>query len=615
MKRAAELVTPFVMTAIAMLACANISLNPNDRLSMVSVLARLEWRFVLIAAPLVLAALLSIRTRYFAEVTRFSCAALAGLASGLVAAGLYVMLKPTQFGLGGPTGDSAVLASWADQLRSGGGNASPVYPPLQVSIIALIGKLADLPSIYAIKPFQIGGVALMGPVAYVSWRLWFQPIVALFVGVGSSLVLFECYRPYPMLVLIAFIPVVLKLLQLVRHAPELQPRKIVRCALPLGLVLGGMFLLYSGWFQWSAPGFAIATLACFPWRQPRRGVLAIGVSAAAFLLLATPYLLQVAHAGAIRDDFVYFDARVDPGFIAMWKGDLPGDVTAGWPPPGELGGTSLFTACLAFGIGGAIAWGRKRTLVIGASAIFAGTWAFRFYYARWMWQTKLVQLWPRTTAELLYIAMVLATLALIAFARWLRRRTELDRPSMVVGVLAGLTLLFASSTSSIIDKYMPDKNPADPGHMADLALHAFPVDGNQLVGARVEASSSLETSEWSMGGANDQKLWRGYSSELGIKHDHEVVLTFTMPNNREFSTLVLFPAIDGMPEELILEGWTGTAWVTFRRIDHLPRDPLWPQYYDVRGQYTDRVRLRATKLRPLSSGDYVARFADVQLFR
>jgi len=610
-----EMLTPFVVAALFVLSCRHIAFDPENRMGQISAIATIEWRLLLCSLPLFVALAWATRTRRFEATSRFVCAALAGLASATVAAGILIMLRKTHFGLGGIEGDSGVLADWAERINAGDGMYSPIYPPLQVYAIAWLAKLLAIYPIYAIKTFQILGVALVGPLAYTTWRLWFRPGAALLVGAVPSLVLIECYRPYPLLVLVAFVPVLLKFLQLVRHAATIDPARLVRCGVLIGLALGVMFLMYSGWFQWSAPGFAVAFAIVFPWKQWRNAALLCGVTLFTFLLVTAPYLLAVVRSPPIRDEWVYFDALVEPAYVAMWRGGLPGNLGGPWPPVGELGGVGLFTVLLALGAGLAVARGHKRTLVLGAASILAGGWLFRFFYARSMWSSKLVQLWPRTTAELLYVMVVLSAVAVTLWLRDLDDDHPLRGRGALVGAIAGTILLFGSTSSALIDKYMPKEAVADSGHMAYLALHDIPVEQNQLQRASVVASSSYEAKYWSEGGAIDHKLWRGYSSALGRKTNHEESLTLDMHQAREFRRVLLHPAMDGFPIDLVIEGWDGTRFVTLKIVTNLPQTYMFPQTIQVGEQWTNIVRIRATKLRPLDNGDYVFRLAEVELYR
>jgi hypothetical protein len=615
-----EIATSFVVAALFVVSCRHIAVDASERLGQVSALAAVEWRFLLFALPLVIILIVAARLRdgvHFDESVRFVCAALAGLASGAVAGGIVVILHRTPFGLGATNGDAGTLISWAERLNAGNGTESSIYPPLQVYLLAWMSKLSGVRAAYMLPLFQIVGVAVVGPFAYASWRLLLRPRAALIVAVVSALPMIEAYRQYPLLTLVIMVPVLLKFLQVLRYSATDSLGRTIRCGAMFGVVLGLLFLLYSGWFQWSGPGFMVAAAIIFPWRNWKQGALLIAIASVVFGLITYRYLTGVVHGSALADSYVYFDANVEPAFVAMWRGGLPGTVGV-WPPFGELGGVGLFTLVLATGLGIAVAFGRKRTTVIGVVSILVGTWLFRMWHAHRMWQTKLVQLWPRTTAEVLYLLLVLTCFAaLFTIDRAKRKAAEdsiLRTPSGFIGVVAALVLVLASASSATIDKYMPKQDGNDTGILAWSALHRPPLEDNQLVGATIAARTSLETDRWSVGGAIDHKLWRGYSSELGHKEDHVEWLDLNMHQARDFSRVVFWPAMDGSPIELSIDVWDGAKWSTDSTVTGFPQMYMAPQTIKLTHSYqTDLVRLRATKLRQVD-GDYVFRVAEVELY-
>jgi galactan 5-O-arabinofuranosyltransferase len=227
-----------------------------------------------------------------------------------------------------------------------------------------------------------------------------------------------------------------------------------------------MFLTYSGWFQWAAPGLVVATAVVFPWRTaPRKGIYLLALTGVVFLLLTGSYLhgLLFDPAGKIADSYIYFDVKVDPMFVAMWRNDTPG-VIGTWPPIGELGGVGLFTLLLALGFGGAIAMGRKTTTVLVVGSMMTGAWIMRFMIARLMWDTNLVQLYPRTTPFILYCLMVLTGFAVYRLVQRLAADHPLRGRSGLIGAICALLLVFGSTGSAISDRYMPlNSDPPGPG--------------------------------------------------------------------------------------------------------------------------------------------------------
>jgi len=203
-----------------------------------------------------------------------------------------------------------------------------------------------------------------------------------------------------------------------------------------------------------------------------------GFAAAMFAAVAGRYVHGVlTDPTGIVDNYIYFDVGTEPAYIAMYRGDLPGPVAL-WPPLGELGGVGVFTLLLVTGLGLSVVLGRGRTLVIAAGSLVAGAWLLRFHYASLLWQTKLVQLFPRTTAEIVHCLLLLCGYAVYLAVERIRGSgpgRELDNRSALIGAVCGLALLFASTGSAISDHYMPNADrPISPGWLAWTA-HKTPI--------------------------------------------------------------------------------------------------------------------------------------------
>jgi galactan 5-O-arabinofuranosyltransferase len=447
--------------------------------------------------------------------------------------------------------------------------------------------------------------------------LLLRPGWALALGIVASLTLVEAYRPYPMLVLIVFIPLTIKFMDVLRRSPMYTVYELLRIGVLFGLFFGCAFLMYSGWFQWSAPGFLVAAGVVFPWRQWRAGALLCGVTLVVFTLLSFQYIYDFIQAPPIRDEYFYFDAAVEPAYIGMWRGGLHG-ITGMYPPLGELGGVGLFTVVLAIGIGAAIVFGRSHTFVIALVPIMAGAWLLRYWHAHNMYAKKLVQLYPRTTVELFYCALILTIAAMYFIVERLQRGAAEDSPlrapTAIIGVCSGFLFLAMSTSSSTIDKYMPEEAPHDPGHMAWVALKTPMLHESQVRGAVIDVSSSYNDKGYSVGSLIDGKPATAFSSELGVPHDHEEWIMLTLPSPREFSKVVLVPAADGFPVELTIELWDGHNWQPRIFTGDIP-EPHAPQvFHFMRMEATGRIRVRATKLRRVGN-DYVLRLADIDLRR
>jgi galactan 5-O-arabinofuranosyltransferase len=618
---AVEIATSFVVAALFVWACSTIRVNPLDRTGQVSGIAAVELRLLWFGLPLLAILVLSAKLhggRTFPIAARLVCASFAGMSSAAVAGGILVALGRSPYGLGGIAGDSGVLISWAEYVKQGI-NVSPLYPPLQTQLLAWMSEVLGMPTHYAMKWFQIVGIAAVGPLCYATWRLLLRPGWALGVGVLASVPLVEAYRQYPFLVLVVFIPLLVKFLDLIRHSYELSVTDAVRHAVLFGMALGALFLLYSGWYQWSAPGVLVAAAIIFPWRRPwRMAVLLGGLALFVFVLFAYKYLTAVVEAPPIKDDFFYFDASVEPAYIAMWRGDLPGTIAGSWPPLGELGGVGLFTVLLAVGIGVAIAFGYSHTLVITVGSIMAGTWLFRFWHAHNMYKTKLVQLYPRTTAELLYCGLILTLFGIHLIVERAKSRAPADSPLRspfaLVGACAGFLFLSMSSSAALTDKYMPKEATNDYGRLAWLAVKTPRLEQSQAIGAAIEVSSSYDDKGYSVRALVDGKRGTAFSSQLGTPTDHEEWIILRLPSGREFSSIVLTPAADGFPVDFAIELWDGEKWLPRIAKTSYPdsRDPQ--RFSFPQMEATDQIRIRATKLRQVG-GDYVLRLAEIELYR
>jgi hypothetical protein len=78
----------------------SVTVDPLDRVGQVSGLAALDLRFVLLGLAVLAACLMTARhPRAFAVVSQLACAAIAGLATGLVAGGVLLALRGTAWPL------------------------------------------------------------------------------------------------------------------------------------------------------------------------------------------------------------------------------------------------------------------------------------------------------------------------------------------------------------------------------------------------------------------------------------------------------------------------------------------------------------------------------------
>jgi hypothetical protein len=482
-----EVFASFGAAALLTWSAIGIDVNPLERVGQVSGLAAIGLRFTV--AVLVLLAGLQVASRWrggvaFGLASRVVCAVLAGLVTGFVAAGIVVALRGTPWCLNGRFGDAWRLSKWAAAALEG--EAPPFfYPPLPVHAIALYARWFDLDTPFALKHLQIIGTAAMGPLVYGSWRLLASPPWALGIGVVASLPLIDPYKPYANIVLCVLLPVLVSFFGWMRRAGDVDYRKLIALGVVFGAVVSLLCMTYFGWFQWTAPGAIAAALLMFPYGRKGarlRAACFMGTTVLVLTGIVGPFIWRVLQA-PFADDFFYFDTDTDPAYFAMWRWDLPGPVVQ-WPPHGELGGVGLFTLVLAAGLGVSVALGRRHVLVTTVGCVLASTWVMRYWYAHRMWATHQVQLYPRTSIELLYGSLILCGYAVYLVARrfdaarggepscW--AETELPQrpsaPSNVIGAVCGLALVLGSAGSAIADRYMPAKEK--PASLRDLAWNA-----------------------------------------------------------------------------------------------------------------------------------------------
>lgn len=614
-----EIATSFVAAAACTFAFAAFRGAPLDRIGQVSALATIALRFLAVAIPLVVALAVAARVRSgvaFDTVARLVCAAIAGIASATFAAGILFALRGTPFGLGATSGDAAALCMWADSVKRGDFSYSSVYPPLQVHLLAWVSSILHMPTAHAMKAFQVLGVAAIGPATYAAWRLLMRPGWALGAALVSMLTLIEPYRPYAGLVLAVLLPVLVKFLDVLRHVGTLPLQRVMQYAALFGLGLGLLCLLYSGWYQWSAPGFVVAALIVFPWRDWRRGTLFCAIAGVVFGLCVWHYVMGFTAGTGIKDTYVNADVLIEPTYFAMSRGGSPDNPM--WPPLGELGGVGVFTVILAVGLAIALALGRRQTSVIALVSLLTGCWLFRLWYAHKMWQTKLVQLYPRTSFEILCCMLVLCVIAVYLLVQRSEPTSVWRSPSAMVAAVSSLVLVIMSSSSATIDQYLPHNKEGTTGQLAWMAQRMRKKKSVAL-GAEITTSSSLETTEYSTRALIDGDLKTSYSSALGRTDDHEEWIELRWDQGRRFSHIILHAAADGFPLDFAIDVWNGSEWVTRRDLRYAP-EPYGGMLVELfTGGYggsdlTTGFRLRAKKLRKAKgSDDYVLRLAEIEL--
>ena len=483
--------------AIGFLAWSlTIDVNPMDRRGQVSGLAQLQFRLALCVLVLVVGLVVAqrlLRGRHRHVLVAVGCAAVAGLATGLVGGGIAVALRGTPYGLWAADGDYAWILYWVNKMAA----HQPVpdyYPPLYLDLLRWLSSWRGQPPVYVVKPAQLVGTALFGPAAYLAWRLVLRPGWALGVGLVAAFPLIEPVKPYTQVTLVMLMPVLIALLRRVRRADRATLAGAAWAGVRYGAALGVLFLLYFGWFVWGALGVLVAFAVLAPWRRAAGRVVLLAASAVAvFLALTWRYVRGLVDpSSGITDNYFYFDTNTDPAYFGMWRNDRPGAIVPSlWPPPAEWAGVGLFTIALAVGLGGALWLGWRRTPVVVVGLFAASAWFLRMYLAGQAYATATVRLYPRTTMVLLYCTLILAGFAVkyAVEAVLARARRSATGPGTDVvgrfapaGIPVGLALipvvfLFASAGSNWVDRYLPSA-PDSYGSYATEAQNTPQLDGH-----------------------------------------------------------------------------------------------------------------------------------------
>ncbi|GGS86811.1 MULTISPECIES: hypothetical protein [Streptomyces] len=486
----AEAVVSLAAALGYVLLSRHIVVNPIVRLGQVSGLAALQKYAAVLGLPLLALLLYTAyrgSARRHALAKRLVCAALAGLATGVIAGGVVVALRGTPHPLGGQDGDPGVLIDMANSFLHREG-MSGIYPPAFPALMALWAKIryhGRGETGFALHDLQIFFTAVAGPMAYLAWRTLLRPFWALLIAVPAAVLFLDPIRPYSHVVMIVLLPLLGYWLRHMRRPEGRTTRQLVLRGAGSGLVFGALFLWYSGWYVWAAPGIAVLAPFLFPWRRgggaARKAGLFVGSTVAVAGVVASPLLYQMVRLGAENPDrYAFLSVYADPGYVLGWVSDRSGTLTyQTWPVAGEMAGQSGFALLLLFAVGLGLGLGLRSIMVRTAAAVLAGAWFARFWFASQMAHEKAVQLYPRTTWIIMYCLMILAVLGMMAavgrgsgwIERTLRPRTAAAGgpaagrviPQRVVRQLAAgmicVTALFAAMGASwSVNRYMPSED-------------------------------------------------------------------------------------------------------------------------------------------------------------
>ncbi|MFE1414199.1 hypothetical protein ACFW6F_25890 [Streptomyces sp. NPDC058746] len=511
-----------------------VDVDPMNRIGQVSGLAELQQYVAVIGLPLLALLLYTAHRgspRRHQLVKRLVCAALAGLATGVIAGGVVVALIGTPSPLGGKHGDAGALTAMANSFLHGEG-PSGMYPPAFPLLVAAWAKVrhgGTGGAGYSLHDLQILFSALAGPMAYLAWRLLLRPFWALLVAVPSAVLFLDPIRPYSHIVMIVLLPLLAHCLREMRSAGERSLKSALLRGAGLGAVLGALFLWYSGWFVWSVPGVALLALFLFPWRegpvQRGRALAFVGAVVTTAAVIGAPLLHQMVRLGSgYPDRYAYLSVYADPAYVLGWASDRSGSLTyENWPAPGEMAGQSGFALLLLLGVGLGLGLALRSIVARAAAVVLATAWLLRFSLASDMERAQAVQLYPRTTWLIMYCLMVLAVLGVMALVQrgsgWVERALRRSGPAparviprrVVQQVAAGMVCvvaLFATMGASwSVNRYMPSPGESSMGIDAYRAHTLKKADGSCPRYAPVRECLTVSTKNWRPNA--DEGLWCG----------------------------------------------------------------------------------------------------------
>ena len=530
----AEVLVSLVAALGFTLLCTRVNVNPLIRLAQVSGLAKIQEYAALVGIP-VLALLVytayrgSLRRHQVAQ--RLACAAIAGLSTGVIAGGVVVALHGTPWPLGGQEGDPSVLIHMATYMLDGRGLPG-VYPP---GFPAAVAAWSDIRyggvggEGFALHDLQIFFSALVGPMSYLAWRLVLRPFWALLIAVPSAVVFLDPIRPYSHVVMIVLIPLLVGTFRELRRAGDLPLRSALLRGLGFGVTFGLLFLWYSGWYLWSAPGVFVLLLFAFPWRKGRQAVRRagafVGVVLASAGLVGAPLLYQLVTLGADSPDrYAYITVYIDPAYVLGWMSDRSGQADFhNWPVAGELAGQTGFALLLLAGVGLGIGLGLRHLAVRVTAATLAGAWLLRFYFASQMAGKQSIQLYPRTTWIIMYCLMILAvvglmmavqrstgfadrTLSAVSAPGAARKVPRQAMRQLAVGMVCALALFATMGASWSVNRYMPDSDKTTMGVDAWRAHTIKEADGTCSRYSPVPDCADIITKDWQPS-KDDQGIW------------------------------------------------------------------------------------------------------------
>ncbi|MFC5908234.1 hypothetical protein [Streptacidiphilus monticola] len=430
---AGEGVLALALTVVLTALAARIHGNPLHKAAQVSALSRMQ---LLVSGTAVV--VVGVLGRYAVRgsgrrwdlLLRLGAAAVVGVTGGFLGGAEAWALHGTPWPINGETGDNGRMIRWAQQVQAHG-TFDNIYPPGMPHIGAFVAEHfthGNVPE--AFKPIYIFCLAFTPVLVFLFWRMLVAPLPAAAIAVLGALTSPMATKPYSPLVAMLLVPVVAKLAQWLRSSPGVTPARAALRGLWLGLLCGGLFLVYSGWHVFTFPAIAALLLALFPWRSGwagrLRGLALAASFGAGFLALAAGYLWQMLGATGTRDLLCNSYTLADPASTTVSL-TLVADP---WP-------------VLLLGAGLAVWLGLRRSTVLAVLFCTAGVWLMRFYLASRMAADQNVRLFPHTAIELRYLFIVLLVLGLALGAGTLARALAVSGTAFArQGAVAVLLALF-----------------------------------------------------------------------------------------------------------------------------------------------------------------------------
>ncbi|WP_194924362.1 hypothetical protein [Catenulispora pinisilvae] len=471
---------PLYEAAVALAAAAWMLIStktikvfaPLDRVSQVSGLAALQFRFLLPALACVVFLLLARRSeKYRVLASRTAFAALPGFTSGFLAAGVTLALRGANLPLNGTAGDAGDMERWAIMLQHGE-MTHPGYPPLYPRIVWFVAKLNHDNVFVGLKYTEVLTTAILGPAVYLAWRFVVSRPWACVLALVYVPTLAEPYKAYEPLVLAIIIPIVIAFMRYLQTSPSKGLIHLAIAGLAWGLLVGEIFILFSGPFYWAAFGVALGAAVLFPWRTGwRHGATLLGTTVVGFLIPSYHLIDGLLHEAP--DPYFFFGTSQDPAYTFVYLTDMPGNAIRNgtWPPTGELGGVGVFGVLILILTGVAIWLGMRRTPVLLTAGLLTGGWVMRFYLASHEYRDQLVRYWPRTTTFSLYCFLILAVFAVKLIGErvqeFVAQHQKLTATVRAQTALAQTTLAATPADPEALEESEADETTPSPENAAE----------------------------------------------------------------------------------------------------------------------------------------------------